>query len=492
MNKLNIYFSDFFDIDQNTIESYGAVNISLINDMPLFIDPFLLFNSEKEEYRRMHENIISYLLFLQEQANNYPTPPAGILSAWYTFSEVKQTWLGFSSEGNSGKGLGRSFATNLYTGLQTIFKDFGKETITKSSHLEKLCLIDSTVGRDKISDLTTNFIKKYLLEYTQNFASLYLNPKKCKKFTVSKVEFSMKTKTWKSGEYILPCFNNDFVLLTPRDLLTRDNTFISKNDMIANLYNIVLSVDNETLRFTLNQYLCNELSHAKKAMSKSEKEQATLYLITKYPEFIDYYIKYKEDDEKQATSISKEVVEEVRQLFNCQLQDFAKLLYSKTDFYKTAGNSYDEAYHRVMYLKSVIEDMDGYKLFYLNGKPIGKERDLQIMYRLVWFATEYDVNREVNNGRGPVDFKVSNGSKDSTLVEFKLASNTKLKKNLENQVEIYKRASQTNKAIKVILYFTENECKKVNKILNDLNLQNCKDIILIDAINNKPSASNVG
>ena len=54
-------------------------------------------------------------------------------------------------------------------------------------------------------------------------------------------------------------------------------------------------------------------------------------------------------------------------------------------------------------------------------------------------ATEYDVNREVNNGRGPVDFKVSKGSKDTTLVEFKLASNTKLKKNLENQVEIYKK-----------------------------------------------------
>lgn len=42
---------------------------------------------------------------------------------------------------------------NLHKGLQTIFKDFGKETITKSSHLEKLCLISPLVGRDKISDL---------------------------------------------------------------------------------------------------------------------------------------------------------------------------------------------------------------------------------------------------------------------------------------------------------------------------------------------------
>lgn len=492
MNKLNIYFSDFFDVDQNTIESYGAVNISLINDMPLFIDPFLLFNSEKEEYQEMHKNIISYLLFLQKQSEKYPSPPPGMLSAWYIFSEVKQTWLGFSLEGNSGKGLGKSFAKNLHSALQTIFKNFGTETITKSSHLEKLCLINPLVGRDKISDFTTNFIKKYLLEYTETFASLYLKPEQCRKFVIPKVEFSTITNTWKSGEYTLPCFDDDYVLLTPRDLLTRDNTFINRNDMIRKLQNIVISVDDKSLRFTLNQYLNDALTQEKKAISKTEKEKIITNLVSKYPEVIDYYIKYKESDEEQATSISKKAVEEVKQLFNCQLQEFVELLNSKTNFYKSPGNSYDEAYSRVIYLKSVIEDMDGYRLFYLNGQQIRKESDLQIMYRLVWYATEYDVNREVNNGRGPVDFKISNGSKDSTLVEFKLASNPKLKKNLENQVEIYKKANQTNRAIKVILYFTENEYKKVNNILNDLNLLNCRDIVLINAIKNKTSASNVG
>ena len=50
VEELKIYFSDFFDVDEDIIESYGAVNISLINDMPLFVDPFLLFNSEKPEY----------------------------------------------------------------------------------------------------------------------------------------------------------------------------------------------------------------------------------------------------------------------------------------------------------------------------------------------------------------------------------------------------------------------------------------------------------
>ena len=38
LGDIKVYFSDYFDIEEDVIESYGAVNISLINDLPLFID----------------------------------------------------------------------------------------------------------------------------------------------------------------------------------------------------------------------------------------------------------------------------------------------------------------------------------------------------------------------------------------------------------------------------------------------------------------------
>lgn len=488
---LHIYFSDYFGIDQDIVESYGAVNISLINDIPLFVDPFLLFNSQKEEYQTIHNEIIRYLLFLQEQAEKCETLSSGMMSSWYIFSEIKQTWLGFSLDGNGGRGLGKDFALNLHKGLKTIFSDFGKETVTKSSHLEKLCLISPLVGRDKISDFTTNFAKKYILEYNQTFANEYLDEYQCKKFNVPKVEFNYDTHTWMAREYLLPCYDNDYVLLTPRDMLTRDETFINRNDMIGSLQSIAPSIEDAGLRFQLNQYLTDILPKKKKEMSKTDKERAATSLIQSNPEIIDYYIKYKEENQEQASSISKQVVEEVKILFNTQLQELTQLLYEKTDFYKETPSSYDEAYKRVQYLKTVIEDMDGYRIFYLNGKPIKRENDLQIMYRLVWYASEFDVNREVNNGRGPADYKVSKGSKNSSLIEFKLASNTKLKKNIQNQVEIYKKANFTDRAIKVILFFTDQELEKVNSVLNELGLSGCKDIVLIDARDNKVSASNV-
>ncbi|MDC2028106.1 hypothetical protein PO066_20945, partial [Bacteroides thetaiotaomicron] len=116
---------------------------------------------------------------------------------------------------------------------------------------------------------------------------------------------------------------------------------------------------------------------------------------------------------------------------------------------------------------------------------------LQVIYRLTWYSSPFDVNREVNNGRGPVDYTVSKGSRDKTLIEFKLASNSKLKMNLENQVKIYEEANDTKQSIKVIMYFNNVEYVKLMKVLKELNLENDPNIVLIDARDNKPSASNV-
>jgi hypothetical protein len=85
---------------------------------------------------------------------------------------------------------------------------------------------------------------------------------------------------------------------------------------------------------------------------------------------------------------------------------------------------------------------------------------------------------------------VSNGVNDKTLIEFKLASNSKLKQNIENQVKVYEQANNTNSSLKVILYFDATEYNKVQKILKELKLEKDKNIILIDA-GRKTSASNV-
>ncbi|MAT15818.1 MAG: hypothetical protein CMJ46_11190 [Planctomyces sp.] len=65
---MKVYFSDWFDVEPEVLDEYGAFNISLINYFPLFIDPFLLFTSEKPEYQKLHDEIIRYLTFLRDQS----------------------------------------------------------------------------------------------------------------------------------------------------------------------------------------------------------------------------------------------------------------------------------------------------------------------------------------------------------------------------------------------------------------------------------------
>ena len=61
---------------------------------------------------------------------------------------------------------------------------------------------------------------------------------------------------------------------------------------------------------------------------------------------------------------------------------------------------------------------------------------------------------------------------------------------MKKQVPIYEKASDTNKSLKVILYFNAEEVANVQKILKEEKLDRDNNIILIDArSDNKPSGS---
>jgi len=310
---------------------------------------------------------------------------------------------------------------------------------------------------------------------------------------VDKVYFDYKLERWMPKQFTLPFIFQDYVLLTPKDLLTKDENWINSQDLRADFEGICNSIPNDQLRFEVYNYFKSNLPATKDNKKNTQKEitSAVQKTIQKFPEIIKYYIKQKEEDKDQAKNISKQKVKSTETLFVNEVQKFVEFLQNETNFYDIAPiSSFDESMSRILFLKDVIENKDGYRIFYLEGRPIKREEDLQIIYRLTWFASTMDVNRETNNGRGPVDYAISMGAKNKTLGEFKLASNTKLKQNLENQVKVYEQASNTKNSIKVILYFDELEYLKVKNILKDLKLENDTNIVLIDA-GKKVSASNV-
>lgn len=484
---MNIYFSDFFQVSPKAVEKYGAFNISLVADLPLFVDPFLLFNSRKRKYRQLHDEMIGYLRFLRDESADQHLAP-GLIKAWYLFPEVKENWLGFSFTGNSGHGLGKKFAGALHQNLGKLFSTFGQETVSKGSHLEKLCLIQPGVGRDNISDFTNNLVRGFLLEYTQTFALRHIKPELRRVFSVPRVRFNYQTETWMPERFELPCFRGAYVLLTPRDILTRDDTWINRTDLVDRFLDIPQAMPNEALRAQINNYFRKVLP--RKPTRKDERAAAAQTLL-EFPTLVDYYIKYKEEHGDQAVSVSERKVAFSRQLYLEQFGQIAELLSRETAFYKLPGKTYDEARQRALFFKDVIENKGGHRLFYVNGQPIEREADAHILYRMTWYASPVDVTREANDGRGPVDFKVSYGSADKTLVEFKLAKNPQMESNLKRQAEIYEKASDaTEPTIKVIIYFSAPEKARVEQVLKKLKLGDNPNIILVDARrDNKPSGS---
>ncbi|MEX0616631.1 MAG: hypothetical protein WD231_02325 [Candidatus Woykebacteria bacterium] len=493
---MELYFADHFKINPKILEEYGAFNISLVSDLPLFIDPFLLFHSDKEEYKILHDGIIKYLIFLRDKSAENQEISIGALKAWFVFKEVRQNWFGFSVKGNAGSGLGPDFARELNANLHKIFPKFGEESITNGSHLEKLCLIKDGVGKDNISDFATNLIKEFLLEYTQEFSVENIDKSLLEEFRIQRVHFNYDTEVWEEKTFNLPKFNNDFIILTPRELLTRDETWINNTDLIDEFERIPAAISDDQLRFQINNYFLSKLLPKKdkrgneKEPTKKEQAVAAWATIQQFPDLIDYYIKFKEQNGSKAESISTEKVVYSENLYIGNVQQFVSGL-AETEFYKPVSGSFEEAKDKIMVLKNYIENNDGYKLFYHKAERIKGEKDLQLLFGLVCHeSTTFDVNREVNNGRGPVDAKVSKGNADKTLVEFKLASNKKLEQGLQNQVDVYKRANNTLQDFKVIIYFTEEELVRVNGILNKLDLTGLENIILIDGrSDNKPSGS---
>lgn len=215
---------------------------------------------------------------------------------------------------------------------------------------------------------------------------------------------------------------------TPQDLLTKDDLWINQRDLVGDYNEIVDSIPNIQLRGQINNYFSHELSiilerkekkrrealarrrRSKKSIrflrplkpSEADRKQVRWKVIHNFPQIIDYYLALKEKHGDRAVQLSQENVRQIKTQFVEQVERLVALLEEHTNFYSEPTDSYKAALKRARYLKDVIENNDGWRIFYLNGQPITREKDVHILYRLTWFASAFDVNSEANSGRGPV------------------------------------------------------------------------------------------
>lgn len=497
-----MFFSEYYGIDPLTIEEYGAVDISFVCDLPLFIDPMLIFNSEKEEYKALHESIIRYFHFLYKKANE------GIsgkdIRAWFEFNEVPNNWLGYAMAGNKGAALGSKYGQFLYENIKFAIST---NNITKSNHIEKVMLLYEGSGKDKVSDLTVNLIKGYLCDYTEFFARKYIDSKYLRKFYVEKARFNYETESFVSEEFILPYIVNEkgkpeYVLLTPKDILREDEPAINRRDYLDSFDDIREAIDNESLRAYVNNYIGKAVLQYERKQKRNKKavnersikkieRDAFKELTVQYPELYDYYIRYVEDNSEQiAIAANEECKEEIKKIHE-NSKEFADRVLEEGYILDEKMDAREEARERLKFFKHVIEDCDCYKVMYCNGKRFAKEKEIQLFFRLVWYRTSFKVDAEPNNGRGQADFIVSKGAVNQSIIEFKLASNSSLS-HVFDQVKIYEAANCADGSLLAIFFFTQDEMDYANRVIAEAGYESSinESIFLIDCRrDNKKSAS---
>lgn len=111
------------------------------------------------------------------------------------------------------------------------------------------------------------------------------------------------------------------------------------------------------------------------------------------------------------------------------------------------------------------------------------------IYRLWCVYNNLDVSPESDAGRGPVDFKMSNGL-DKTIVEIKLTTNSNVVHGFETQIEEYAKAEKTENRIFLLI---DNggphiRVETVQEIYNERKQkkQSVPELIIVDAL---PKAS---
>lgn len=130
----------------------------LDEDIPLYIDPFLLWKSPSQQDNALHTTIMNSFNYL---GNLYLKDPKKAIEILKDISECDEAGL-WNSKTKQWKKIGDKMAISI---LST-FKDIPQITKNWFSHFEEIQLLVDSFSKDRVSDISSNFIKSFLIDYT--------------------------------------------------------------------------------------------------------------------------------------------------------------------------------------------------------------------------------------------------------------------------------------------------------------------------------------
>jgi len=157
--------NDFYNIPF-TQENVDFAIPFLDEDIPLYVDPFLLWKSPSMQDNSLHLSITNSFNNLGYLVNNGKEKTA--IDILIRASECNEAGLG-TSKSKTGKHIGSALAKSVLSVFTTI------PQISKSGfiHFEEIQLLVDSFSKDRVSDIACNFMQSFLIDYTIEQAEHY-------------------------------------------------------------------------------------------------------------------------------------------------------------------------------------------------------------------------------------------------------------------------------------------------------------------------------
>jgi hypothetical protein len=150
--------TDHFDLPIAQAECDFAIPL-LDEDLPLYVDPFLLWKSPSLQDSALHGSIVATFDALVRQFKSGDGNAAADMIV--TLSECAEAGLG-SSRSRRGRRLSREKAEELLH----VLAGLPRVEHTSVRHIEVAQLLVEGIGKDRISDLACSILKSFLIDYT--------------------------------------------------------------------------------------------------------------------------------------------------------------------------------------------------------------------------------------------------------------------------------------------------------------------------------------
>jgi len=255
-------------------------------DVPLAIDPFLLFKSRDPNFREWHKLLLStFNAGINAVRKGNLTRARSLLD----FPEVSAIGMGYTRRSKRGSGVGSALTTLILDTLANspLLQERGVR------HIEEMQLLSAGIGPDRISDIAANILKVFLIEYTQRHSAIWKI--RIQSGVPVKHIYDPVNEEWRDSYEDLPVSSVDGspILLVPRRIV-RALPWINYDDFLRTEFKAYLGARR------------NEIQRSKTIVSDSPlsdaaKSKASVVSVTRQDlGLVERYVKAREQQGAEA------------------------------------------------------------------------------------------------------------------------------------------------------------------------------------------------